>query len=213
MFNKWADRAEHGGIGHQQVNLPVNRAQTRYGGRELLEVPHVRAKPVGVAPRVFDFEFGDVEFALAAAKQSHPNSGFRKTNSKALADSTAGARDQRSQRLVQRGILPLVSPGLVRTPESGADPSRSSRLTLCDQIAQFLKERIRIVIRQRFVRAETRPRYRRAVRDSARRVGGAVAAIRPGAENEHVFQPGDIDRRGEREFLVAPAFTALRRAS
>jgi hypothetical protein len=77
----------------------------------LFEIPDVGAKPVGAAACILDFEFGDIEFSLAAAEEPDAHSGLGETNGKALADSAPGPGDQRGHVLgrVQKGILPPAS--------------------------------------------------------------------------------------------------------
>ena len=59
------------------------------------------------AAGMFDFEFGEIEFGLAAAEESDADAGFGESDGEALADSAPGPSDQRGHVLVgvQKGIL------------------------------------------------------------------------------------------------------------
>src|ERR1039457_985494 len=85
-----------------EVRHPVGR------GGKLFEIPNIGAKPMGAAARMFDFEFGEIEFGLTAAEESDAHPGLSEANGEALADSAPGPGDQRGHVLVrfQKGILP-----------------------------------------------------------------------------------------------------------
>ncbi len=95
MFHERSDRPEYRGVGDEHVNGAVELGHAIDGGRELLEIPHVGAKAMRGSAGMFNFQFGEVEFALAAAEESDAEPGAGETYRQALSDSPPGAGDQR----------------------------------------------------------------------------------------------------------------------
>ncbi len=126
MFDEGPDGTEHRGVGDQDVNGPVELGHAVDGGGELFEIAHVGAKAVCDAARMFDFEFGEVEFALAATKEPDAEAGAGETNRKPLSDSPPGASDQRGHLLV-RVQMRILPPGRARRTLS-KDRSGGNRL-------------------------------------------------------------------------------------
>ena len=94
------------------MNCTVDAGHAVDRGRDLFEVADVGAEAMRNAAGVFDFEFGEIEFALAAADESDADASSGESNGQAFSDSTPGASDQRGHLLVrvQKRILPLNGP-------------------------------------------------------------------------------------------------------
>ena len=78
-----------------------------------------------------------------------------------------------------------------------------------DQIAEFLEKRVRIVVPERIGGLRIGARHGCAVGHRARGIGRTVRAVGARAEDENVFEPRDLDRGGEGEFLVASALARI----
>jgi hypothetical protein len=92
------------------MHWPIYNRHTVDGGEDLLIISDVGPKSMGYSPGMFDFEFGDVEFALAPAKKADSDTGLGETNCEALSDSTPGASDQRGH-ILRRGQRCILPPG------------------------------------------------------------------------------------------------------
>ena len=78
---------------------------------------------------MLDFEFGDIEFALAAAEKTDAHPGLGKTDGEALADSAPGASDQRGHLLVRvQGLFYRLDHKTTEDAARGDSDSCDSRL-------------------------------------------------------------------------------------
>ena len=69
-------------------------AQTVHRVRQFVGFAHIGAQTHGVAARLFDFQFCQVEFGLRARQQADLRARRGEPQGQALADAAAGARDQ-----------------------------------------------------------------------------------------------------------------------
>ena len=64
------------------------------GAAHLIEVADVGAEAKSGSAGVFDFEFGEVEFGLAAGEEADLRSRGSKANGETFADAATGSRDE-----------------------------------------------------------------------------------------------------------------------
>ena len=108
VVNERSYRSKYCGVRHKHMHVAVHPGHALDCRGKLLEIPYVRPKAVRGAAGVFDFQFGYVEFALAAADEAYADTGMSKPDCEPFPDSPPGASDQRGHVLVrvQKFILP-----------------------------------------------------------------------------------------------------------